>query len=226
MFAAVAAVAACSAPGSNGPAQDPNSSSGGTSSSSGGTGSSSGGTGPLGLPFQVSDSYVPSGFMGDSPTDFNAVKMSPDPTKCTDRDPAAKGACYTVNWTPVFLSGQKSAWVGVYWQYPANNWGAKEGKDIPAGATKVSFSAKGAAGGEKLTVIAGGVNIKGSSDPTLTHADTFQAQTDVQLTTSWAHYEIPLTGDTYSKVIGAFAWSMTTSASTPVQFFVDDISWE
>jgi hypothetical protein len=162
--------------------------------------------------------------MGDSPTDFNAMKMSPDASKCPGRDPAAKGSCYSVDWTPVFLTNAKSAWVGVYWQYPANNWGAKEGKTIPAGATKVSFSAKGAAGGEAITFLAGGVNAK--ADPTLKYADSFSASTDVTLTTDWAHYEVPLTGDTYTSVIGAFAWSMTTTSTAPVTFYVDDITWE
>jgi hypothetical protein len=152
--------------------------------------------------------------------------MSSDATKCPARDASAKGSCYSVAWTPTLLTGAKSAWVGVYWQYPANNWGAKEGKTINSGATKVSFSAMGAAGGEKITFLAGGVNVKGSTDPTLKYADSFSASTDVQLTTSWAHYEIALSGDNYTSVIGAFAWSMTTTSTSPVTFYVDDISWE
>ena len=70
--------------------------------------------------------------------------------------------------------------------------------------TKVSFSAKGGAGGEALTFLAGGVNSKGG-DTTLTHSDSFSATKEVSLTTDWARYEISLSGDSYTNVIGAFA---------------------
>ena len=217
----VAAAAACSAPGSSPPA--------GAASGSGSGGSSSGGTtaptGPVALPFVVSDDFVPSGFMGDSPADFDAVKMSSDSTKCIARQAGAKGACYSIAWTPAPLSGAKSAWVGVYWQYPSNNWGAKAGKAIAGGATKVSFSAAGAAGGEQVTFLVGGVNTSGGTAG-LTYADTFTANTQETLTTSWTRYEIPLTGDSYTSVIGGFAWSITTSATTPISFYIDDIEWE
>jgi hypothetical protein len=228
-FTIILAVAACSAPGTSssggggGPTGTPTGAPTGT-----GTGMPPPSGAAVALPFAVSAEFVPSGFMGDSPADFNAVKMSPDASKCPARDPSAKGACYSIDWTPSFLAGAKSAWVGVYWQYPANNWGGKAGKAIGSGATKVTFLAKGAAGGEALTFLTGGINAKGG-DPTLTFSDSFSAKTDVTLTTSWTRYEVPLMGQTYSSVIGAFGWSMTTSAMaavTSVTFYVDDIAWE
>jgi hypothetical protein len=224
-------LAGCSAPGTS-PTGTGGTGGAAGSGGAGGTGGSpdmagDSGTpnGSIALPFQVSDQFVPSGFMGDSPTDFNAVKMSPDATMCASRDPSAKGSCYTVAWTPSFLSGAKSAWVGVYWQYPANNWGGKAGKDIATGAAKVSFLAKGGAGGEALTFLAGGINTKGG-DPTLTYSDSFSATLPATLTTSWTRYEIPLSGQTYSSVLGGFGWSITTSTTSPVTFYVDDITWE
>lgn len=225
-------VAACSAPGLSPGGGGPSST--GPTPSGTGTGNpdtppdADGGTpstGSIALPFLVSDQFVPSGFMGDSPADFNAIKMSPDASKCGARDPSAKGVCYSVSWTPSFLPNAKSAWVGVYWQYPANNWGAKSGKPIASGAAKVSFLAKGGAGGEMLTFLAGGINTKGG-DPTLTYSDGFSATLPATLTTSWTRYEIPLSGDTYSSVLGGFGWSITTNAMTPVSFYVDDITWE
>jgi hypothetical protein len=229
----VAALLACSAPGSAPPAGS-TTSSGGSGSSGGGSGSSSGGsgsssgtsdTGPATLPFVVSNYFVPSGFMGDSPTDFNGIKMSSDASQCPTRQSGVEGACYSVSWTPTPLSGQKTAWVGVYWQYPSNNWGAKPGKSVAAGATKVTFLAQGAAGGEQIEFLAGGVNTAGGN-ASLTYADTFTATTNVTLTNTWAPYEVDLTGDSYSSVIGGFAWTITTSSTAPITFYVDDIVWE
>jgi hypothetical protein len=173
----------------------------------------------------VSDVFVPSGFMGDAPTDFNAIKMSSDTAKCLPRQAGAKGACYSVSWTPTILAGAKSAWVGVYWQYPSNNWGAKPGKEIASGATKVTFYAAGAKGGEAVEFLVGGVNATGGN-PSLTHADTFTANTQATLTTAWTKYEVPLNGAAYASVIGGFAWTITTSATDPVTFYVDDVQWE
>jgi hypothetical protein len=163
--------------------------------------------------------------MGDSPTDFNGIKMSADTSACPTRAPDAKGACYSVTWTPTFVPDAGSAWVGVYWQYPSNNWGALPGKPVNAGATKVSFYAQGAKGGEAIEFLAGGVNVSGGN-AALTHADTFSATTQITLTNAWQQYEVSLTGDTYSDVIGAFAWSITTTSTDPITFYVDDIEWE
>ncbi len=127
--------------------------------------------------------------------------------------------------TDVRSADAGSAWVGVYWQYPSNNWGAKSGRIVAPGATKVTFSAAGAAGGEAVEFLVGGVNVSGGT-AALTNADSFTAKTDATLTTSWAPYEVSLAGTSYSSVIGGFAWSITTSSKTPVTFYVDDIEWE
>jgi hypothetical protein len=181
--------------------------------------------GPASLPFVVSDEFVPSGFMGDSPTDFNGIKMSSDSTKCPTRVAGALGACYTIAWTPTFVGDAGSAWVGVYWQYPSNNWGAKSGRIVAPGAKKVTFSAVGAAGGEAVEFIVGGVNNPAGA-VVLPNADSFNVHTDATLTTSWASYEVSLADSSYSSVIGGFAWSITSSSKTPVTFYVDNIEWE
>jgi hypothetical protein len=219
-----AASVACSAPGSTPPANvDPGSSGG--ASSGGTTPPATNDGGPVSLPFTVSDDFVPSGFMGDSPTDFNGIKMSSDSTKCITRLSGAKGACYTISWTPTFVGDAGSAWVGVYWQYPSNNWGAKTGRVVAPGATKVTFSAAGAAGGEAVEFIVGGVNNPAGA-VVLPNADSFNVHTNATLTTSWATYEVSLADTSYSSVIGGFAWSITTSSTTPITFYIDDIEWE
>jgi hypothetical protein len=218
VLAAAVGSLGCSAPGT---------SAGGTLTPPAGDGVDAA-AGPLSLPLTVSDDFLPTGFMGDSPTDFNAITMSSDSSQCPARVSGAVGVCYSVTWAPVLGSGASSAWVGVYWQYPGNNWGALPGRPVQPGASKVTFAAAGVAGGEQVQFIVGGVNTTpgASSDAGLTHADSFKAAKTVTLTATWATYEIPITGDTYEDVIGGFAWSITTASSAPVGFYVDDIQWE
>ncbi len=183
-------------------------------------------SGPVALPFLLSDEFAPSGYMGDSTDDFNAIAMSKDGTDCkSPRAAGAAGDCYSVTWKPVLTSGAPSAWVGVYWQYPANNWGAKPGKSVAPGATKVTFQAAGAAGGESVRFVVGGVNTKGG-DATLPDKDAFEVGLDVTLTAAWTKYEIPLDGAAYDAVIGGFAWVAKATAASPVAFYVDDVRWE
>jgi hypothetical protein len=190
-----------------------------TSSSSAGTGA---GSPAAGLPLTVSTTFVPSGYMGDGAT-ANSVVMLPlaptDPQDCGgDRSPPALGVCYTVTYVPV-PSGD--GWAGIYWQYPANNWGAMSGLAIPSGATQVTVWAKGAAGGEILTLVAGGIQTS-----TMAHEDTFKADTVATLTTSWAEYTIMLPS-TYGPVLGGFAWSMTAPmGGASAGFSIDSIEWQ
>jgi len=181
---------------------------------------------PTSVPFTVSDEFQPTGFMGDTPADFNAIAMSSDSSQCpTPRVSGAEGVCYSVSWTPLMSPGASTAWVGVYWQYPADNWGAQPGRPVVTGATKVTFAAVGAAGGEQIQFIVGGMNTT-ASDAGLQYSDSFKATKLVTLTKSWETFEIPLAGDSYTDVIGGFAWSITAASTTPVTFYVDDIQWE
>ena len=233
--ACVSLISACAAgisqPDGNGGSGNQGTTGEGASTGTGattGTGGSTTGTGTGGspvsvtLPLAVSSVFVPSGYMGDGST-AGAVAMMPlkttDPQDCGgDRSPAAIGTCYTVTYTPV-SGGQ--GWAGVYWQYPANNWGAQGGLGIPAGATEVSIWAKGAAGGESLTLVAGGIETTG-----MAHEDTFKANSTATLTTSWAQYTITLPS-TYGPVLGGFAWSVAAPKSGgSVQFSVDSIQWK
>ena len=182
--------------------------------------------GPVTLPFLLSDEFQPSGYMGDSQSDFNGIAMSKDATDCkSPRTSDAAGDCYSVTWTPTLAAGVASAWVGVYWQYPANNWGGKTGLAVESGATKVTFYAAGAVGGESMVFTVGGVNAK-SPDPSLPNKDSFTATLEATLTTDWKQYEVPLTGSHYDSVIGGFSWVAKTTKSDAVKFYIDDVRWE
>lgn len=212
--------AACSAPGSTPPATNNNNPPPASTADAAPPG-------PVAIPFLLSDEFAPSGYMGDSQADFTAITMGKDIATCkAPRSADAAGDCYTITWNPVIATGAPSAWVGVYWQYPANNWGAKTGKQIAPGASKVSFYAAGAAGGESLLFTVGGVNVKPVDDPPLPNKDSFTASTSATLTTSWTRYEIPLTGATYDTVIGGFSWVAKSTDGKPVTFYLDDLRWE
>ena len=178
------------------------------------------------LPFYVSNQFVPTGFMGDSQASMSAVTLAHDATTCkTPRQPGAGGDCFTATWAPK-LGDAGAAWAGVYWQSPANNWGAKPGKAIAPGAKTVSFYAAGAVGGEIIQISAGGINANGAS-ATLPYGDTFTVKLPaITLTPTWTKYQLSLQGASYSSVLGGFCWVVSTTASESVTFYIDDIQWE
>src|SRR5439155_12886514 len=120
---------------------------------SGGSGGSGGGdmATPIStmLPFVLDTAFVSSGYMGDGnmagPITMVPSKMG-DSTDCNGKrgSTTALGACHVVTYMPPATAGM--GWGGVYWQYPANNWGTKPGYAMPSGAKKVSFSAMGSKG--------------------------------------------------------------------------------
>lgn len=177
------------------------------------------------LPFVVDPTFAASGFMGDGETPGNIVMVpatSIDSVDCHGHrpSPAPAGTCHEVTYTPP-LSGGKG-WGGVYWQYPHDNWGMHPGYAIAAGATKVTFFAKGALGGEQVTFLAGGIASPGNP-----YQDTVKSQVTATLTADWVGYAIAVTGQSYTQVLGAFGWTMTaTAAAGGSHFFVDGIRWE
>jgi hypothetical protein len=179
----------------------------------------------MAAPFPVDPTFVSSGFMGDGETPGFVTVLPAKPTDNADCNgkratPNAVGQCHQVRYSPPDAAGK--GWAGVYWQYPANNWGTKAGYAIPPGASKVTFWAKGAAGGEQVSFLAGGIAGAGSA-----YQDTVKSQVKTTLTADWAQYSIDISGQSYTEVIGGFGWTMTaTSAATSGQFFIDGIEWQ
>ena len=183
-----------------------------------GTGGDSSDT-PAALPFAVDQYYSASGFMGDGAT---AGLIVLDNT-CQDPRPAgALGQCYR------FSYRQGAAhWGGVYWQYPANNWGATPGKRIAQGATRIRFYAAGAVGGEPVSFIVFGVG-----DAMATYRDPPVVTLTPTLTTTMTAYEINISGQTYDAVIGGFGWvsppagvTLPADAGAPIVVYIDGIEW-
>jgi hypothetical protein len=161
--------------------------------------------------------------MGDGMTagSITMVPLTPsDPTDCGgDRSGPAIGTCYKFTYMPV---AGGLGWGGVYWQYPANNWGDQPGLAVAPGATKVTFWAKGGAGGEVLELVAGGIQASGKM-----YMDSIKADQKFTLTSSWAQYTLPLPSTNYSPVLGGLAWAMGTATITSgsASFSIDSMQW-
>jgi len=179
-----------------------------------GAGGSGGGDVPAALPFVVDSVFIASGFMGDGSSP-GAITQDDNMTCVASRPAGATGHCHKFTYTPAAL-----AWGGVYWQYPVNNWGASPGKRIAAGATKVTFYAAGAVGGESIKFIVGGMM-------GMANVDTVNASLQVALTTTMTPYIIDLTGQTYDAVLGGFGWvaEAPVGSTAPIAFTVDSITW-
>jgi hypothetical protein len=84
--------------------------------------------------------FAPSGWMGD----YGDLKINLASTEM----PRSGNTCIKITYSAKMTQG--AGWAGIYWQQPANNWGEKKGGYDLSGATKLTFWARGAAGGEKI----------------------------------------------------------------------------
>jgi hypothetical protein len=114
----------------------------------------------------------------------------------------------------------------VFWQHGANNWGTDAGLKVAPGATKVTFKAWGANGGELIEFSAGGIGGNGTLCADQVNLGQGNG-TKVTLTKTPTPYTVNLQGQTYPKgVIGGFVWSAAvTSVDQVLVFYVDEIQW-
>jgi hypothetical protein len=174
----------------------------------------------LEVPFVVSNYFAPSGFMGDGASMGIVAETTPE--ACLPRPEGAEGDCYRFTYT-----AKDQLWGGVYWQFPADNWGSSEGKKVQPGATRVRFYAASGTPGQVITITVGGVN-----DVTLPNHDTLRVQQQLTLTSELTMYELDITGQVFDRIIGAFAWSAAYPAETdpaaaaPIVLYFDDIVYE
>lgn len=208
--------------------------------SPGTSGSPSGGSGsaqtPLDLPFFVNapGNFVKSGFMGDAMMTVTAApsETDTDGTCGGNRaDAAAGGDCDTFKIDPS-LAGDM-AWQGVFYQFPANNWGTFPGRTIASGATKVTFQARAS----RSVAVMFQVGMCNPDDSTMC-ADGFYAYPDsaddahtVTVGTEWTELTVSLSGKDYSKgVHGAFSWSISNTDllgdTSALDLYVDAIAWQ
>jgi hypothetical protein len=191
---------------------------GSTTTTTGTTGTGGSTDVPSALPFVVDSLFVASGYEGDGSSP-GAIAQDDNMACAASRPTGAVGHCHKFTYTPGAIG-----WGGVIWQYPVNNWGTMAGKRIASGATKITFTASGAAGGESVKFLAGGIGMAGTG-----FVDTVNASLGpIVLTTTPTPYIIDLTGQTYDAVIGGFGWVIEApvGSTAPIAFTVDNIRWE
>jgi hypothetical protein len=160
------------------------------------------------LPVAADNLFAASGYMGDGAN----PGVITDSQACPQRAGAHEGKCHKFTWNP---AGGALGWAGVYWQFPANNWGTQTGQILPAGAKSISFYAWGSKGGETVAFFAG-----------LQPYDGFYvASNAIALTTTPTQYTLNLSKVSYGKVIGGFGWSDNVHGADPVVFYIDDVEW-
>ena len=149
--------------------------------------------------------YIPSGYMGD----VGNIKMADDDKTAPHSGKTDIKVQYT--------SG--TGWGGVVWQSPANDWGEKPGGLDLTGAKKLTFWAKGAEGGEKVSFSYGLLD-------KAKYADSSKGELkDLELTKDWKQYTIDLDGKDLSQIKTPFTWVLGAKGD-PITFYLDDIQFE
>lgn len=136
--------------------------------------------------------FIPSGWMGDiADIGFfgNCTHEVFSGVSCNEIVYAASGS-------------PETAWAGVYWQYPENNWGDKGNGYNLAGATVLTFAAKGKIGGERVEFKMGGINRNPYRNPSFPYQDSCDLLSTgiITLSNSWQEYAIDLAGAEYFRV--------------------------
>jgi hypothetical protein len=119
--------------------------------------------------------YVPSGWMGD----VYSIRLFENWKDEISNGEKAIRFVYDGSKAGVF------GWAGVAWQYPACNWGNIDGAINLSGAKKLSFRARGEAGGEVVAFKIGG-NYGVFSDTTEKYLGP------VSLSKDWKEYSLSL----------------------------------
>ncbi|MCL2145444.1 MAG: hypothetical protein FWH43_08155 [Endomicrobia bacterium] len=155
--------------------------------------------------------YAPSGWMGD----YGDLKINLASTEM----PRSGNTCMKITYSAKMTQG--AGWAGIYWQQPANNWGEKKGGYDLTGATKLSFWARGAVGGEKIAEFKVG-GITGE----FPDSDS-QSVGPIELTKEWQKYTINLKDKDMSHIIGGFCWAASKD-DNPNGFimYLDDVIYE
>lgn len=170
------------------------------------------------MPFYVySDSrsahnhFIPSGWMGD----YGDLKFD----GASKEDPYLGDTCVKILYSGKATQGAR--WAGIYWQNPANNWGTVDkGFDLSK-ATKLTFWARGAKGGERIEEFKVGGIMGEYSD-----SDT-SGVGPVILNKEWTQYTIDLKGKDMTYIIGGFCWATNIDVNPEgATFYLDEIKFE
>ena len=114
----------------------------------------------------------------------------------------------------------KDAWAGVVWQNPPNDWGNLPGGWDVTGAKRLTFWARGDAGGEIVSFEFG---VLGKDKKFF---DTGRGKLEkVSLTREWKQYSIDVAGQDLSRIKTGFVFVLA-GQDRPVIFYLDAIRFE
>jgi hypothetical protein len=146
--------------------------------------------------------FVPSGWMGKA----DAIKLDPQ-SKENPHSGATSMKCE-------FNSSDNFG--GVVWQSPEGDWGEVDGGLDFSGAKKLTFWARGEAGGEKVEFKLGII------EKTKAFFDTASGATTVTLSPEWKQYELDLNGKDLRRIKTPFVWVVGNTGRS-VAFYLDDV---
>lgn len=162
--------------------------------------------------FDVLANFVASGHMGDGERNRGSIIWNDGWSQNCHTPPT----CVKVVYRPGSVG-----WAGIYLQNKDGNWGQFPGRDM-RGYSKITFYARA----DSVAMVefkAGGIH-----DPARPHRDSFETSIGVvRLGPAWARFELDLTNENLSSVIGGFAW-IAKAVSNPggAIFYLDEIFFE
>lgn len=147
--------------------------------------------------------WHPTGWMGQT----DSLRLDPE---CTDLPKTGK-TCLLVEYS------SPAAWAGVAWQDPPNDWGEKEGGRDLRKSKKLTFWARGGAGGEKFRV---GTGLLGREKA---FPDSGKRESpELTLGTEWKQYTIELDEVDLSCIKTGFFFTLAGQGK-PIRFYLDAI---
>ncbi len=170
--------------------------------------------------------YYPSGFMGaGAALDVDIYDHS---------NPCSGLTSMRIDYD--FKKDVRYNWAGIYFQYPANNWGDRPGRNLN-GAKRLSFWAR-AKKETKAQLKIGGINHFPHFDPSKRFSDSLasvwayenkqkETQFDAQITFTeqWTKYTIDIQNYDLNSVIGGFSWLISRDEmNLENSIYLDDIS--
>jgi hypothetical protein len=169
-------------------------------------------------PVDIGSRFSASGWMGDGEQGKTYILYSEDDKSAPHSREKSIKITYTFG--PL-------GWAGIYWQNTARNFGSRRGNKYPNEYSKITFWAKGAAGGEILDFKAGGINSNDQSGP---YKDSFfRAIEGVELANEWRQYSIDVRDADLSSVIGGFCWAASQNDNpnrSSITFYLEAITLE
>lgn len=181
------------------------------------------GTGPVDI---LTAGFVPSGWMGDGEAGrkyLSPILNSPDDL---NRHQNSQKWRYTPG---------PARWVAVGYQFPANNWGTRSGKNWSTRNFKeITFWARGVPTDGSLPMVE--FKAGNGTDPSKPYQDSFGAQNEpVRLTSDWKQYRIDLARRTsagrsapanLSNVVTGFLFSLTADDNPKgAIFYIAEITY-